>query len=186
MRIPFTNYSINKQERKSTMPLIHNKASGFGVTYTRPDIPAFYMLYERNSDLRACVRERMQSTAINGFRITDNEGEEIDGTLADYISGIVNPSRPLKSFRQIKNRITKDISICGNAYCYIVMNDQKTEVLGLQPIHPVTMSVITDKYGQIKGYMQRSGMQVMTFLPEEILHIKLDDDVNNESFGESP
>lgn len=190
MKIPFTDYSltIGKNERKSTKPFVRELGGLFQRIYQRPDVAFFFMAYDRNSDVRACVRERCEGAMANGYRFYDrmDKTEDAPENVWEELEAVVNPNRPLMSARQIKKRIVRDTSICGNAYFYLRRNLENTRIIGLDPIHPITMSIISDSQGNVLAYVQRAGMNMRTYDPAEIIHFKLGEDSSNEVFGESP
>lgn len=160
----------------------------FREVYKRPDIAWYYWAYERNSDVKACVRERAEGVAANGYRFYDrlNQDNELPDDVTEELESVVNPNKPLNSFRKIKKRFIRDLSICGNAYGFLRRNIENTRIIGIDPIHPVTMSIISDSHGNVIAYVQKSGQYSRVFDPSEIIHIKLGEDTTNELFGESP
>jgi HK97 family phage portal protein len=190
MKIPFTDFIISrtKNDKNSMQPFIRKSEGLFKKIYQRPDVAFFFMAYERNSDVRACVRERADGAAAFGYRFYDRTDKEEDApeNVKMQMEELINPNRPLKSFRQIKKRIVRDLSICGNAYCYLRRNLENTRIVGLDPIHPITMSIVSDSHGNVLAYVQRAGMNVRTYDPAEIIHFQNGEDTSNEVFGESP
>lgn len=158
-------------------------------TGVRINAHSFYTIHNNNGDVAGCVREIQKWTCKGGYRFIDpnNTDEEIGGNFEKELNRFFNsPASTAKTFKKLKDRLIFDREISGNAFCYIVRNVLNNKVLGLQPIDPRTISIVSDKHGTIYRYIQTTNAETIVFEPHEILHWKRGEHPNNPLFGLSP
>lgn len=146
----------------------------------------FYRYYRKNSDVKACVN-RLNKTIGKGWIYTvDNKGEKNnDLEVINVLNYDLKLMRPKKwGFKDLKNRIVRDVLIGWNAYINILRNE-RNNVIGFQPLDPRSIIVRADKYGDILGYKQTLNGSVMEFSKEEIIHFYEELDPDNELIGMS-
>lgn len=188
-KIPFTNIQIstNEAEKKSTI----FAKSGFSFnpsrdrTGMRLNPASLFATYRFNADIYGCVREWRENVGINGLQYIDPLDIErpIENKVVQILDSFFSS---YTSFRPLKSRIVKDLGIAGNAFLEVLKNINGDRV-GLAPIDPRTISIVSDKHGKVYRYIQGLyGNNPVEFLPEDIIHIKLDVDPDNEVFGFSP
>lgn len=139
----------------------------------------YYKLYRSNSDLRRCVEEKQETAWKGGFEVVKWYWEEKkvieDARIYEYL----NHERP---FEEFKGLLIRDLDIAANAFIEIIKN-ANWQVIGFDLLDPRTMSIITDKHWVVGKYIQRVKWEMVSFEPEEILHVKDKVDMDNEVFG---
>ena len=194
MKIPFTNFEVNFTNRNEGVdhrPMVYARPSSglqtFGMDGYKLDYNALFTIYRNSADVFGCVREWQQNVGSAGTQFVDphDTEAEVSPVLVKELLLIFNYWMP---FPQLKRRIVRDLGVCDNAFVHITKNTAGTKVLGLQPIDPRTMSIVSDAYGTILKYIQRVRPESdpVNFDPEEILHFHLNNDPNHELFGISP
>lgn len=156
--------------------------SDFKISYE-----TLYSAYKTNSDVFGCVREWQENVGGAGWQLVDPDDpkREINPAIVKEITAIFNFERP---WRSLRTRIVRDLGVTANAYLLILRSVGSGDVIGLQVLDPRTMSVVSDKYGNVLKYIQKikNTGAFQEFSPEEILHVKYGSDPNNELFGFSP
>lgn len=150
------------------------------------DYDVLFKAYRTNADVFGCVREWEENIGSAGWALqvpNDPEAEPQDYVVADIYT-ILNYDRP---WRETKNRIVRDMGVTANAFLLILQN-YRNEVIGLQPLDPRTITLVTDKYGTILKYIQKSrtGAELVEFQPEQIIHFKYGSNPDHEVLGFSP
>lgn len=146
----------------------------------------FYRYYRKNSDVKACVN-RLNKTIGKGWIYTvDTKGEKNnDVEVINVLNYDLKLMRPKKwGFKDLKNRIVRDVLIGWNAYIHILRNDGN-KVIGFQPLDPRSIIVKADKYGDILGYVQTLNGNSIKFAKDEIIHFYEELDPDNEMIGMS-
>ena len=198
LRIPFTNFVIGRVAEDSgpsvipkVMPFLSGKHSrkpetdfsGYKINYS-----SLFTVYKTQGDVYGCVREWKESVGAAGWKleyINDPE-KEVDASIYTQVEAIFNydPKRPWSKMRK---RIIRDLGVTGNSFVHLVRNKAKTDVVGLTPIDPRTMSIVSDEHGVIYRYIQKVGNhKPVSFEPNEIMHFTFDEDPDHELFGFSP
>lgn len=190
-KIPFTNFVLNREAPKTGTgrPLAVGANQGLysirDMTGYKLSYESLFHAYRNQSDVFSCIREWRENVGAAGYKFVnplDREGKVNEQVMME-LDSILTYWQP---WRALKSRIVRDLGVAGNAYCAITRNETKTNVIGLQSLDPRTMSLVSDKNGNMIKYMQRVGQNSVEFLPEEILHFKIDTDPNHELFGFSP
>ncbi len=190
IKIPFTNFFLISQQPKqvakkgyvmgqSSISSIRDM-SGYKLSYE-----SLFYAYRNQSDIFSCVREWRENVGLGGYRWLDpNDSEaKINPSLVLELDSILNYWMP---WRRLQSRIVRDLGVAGNSFLLITKAMDGKTVLGLQPLDPRTVSIISDSSGTIVKYVQRVGAGTQEFNPNEIIHFKLDTDPNHELWGFSP
>lgn len=157
---------------------------GTPLANIRISVDALFTVWRNQGDVYACIRELSQNVGSNGYKWENAIDPDKDANPSDYaeMERVFAASGGLTA---IVRRIVRDVSIAGNAYFHIQRNGGG-KVLKLKAIDARTMNVICLEDGSIKSWVQKVGMKTQTFAPEEIYHVKIDDDPNSPVFGLSP
>jgi len=180
------------QKNKKAEPVI-NKAISFGGIFIQSDasLDKFYKIYKKNQFVRSAVTNLMDTIWKGGFDLIDFDGD----TVADSISNDINElfktkrkKRNTNAFQEFLKRVIRDYFIGGNVYVYKVTSideagNKSDIVTGLQILDPRFMSPVTDKFGNIGGYIQNVSWSIQAFLPDEIWHLRYDSDIDDETIG---
>ena len=161
-KIPFTNFVLNRQDPKTGTGRALTVGQNQGL-YSIRDMTGYKLSYEslfhayRNqSDVFSCIREWRENVGAAGYKFVnplDREGV-VSEQVTMELDSILTYWQP---WRALKSRIVRDLGVAGNAYCAITRNETKTNVIGLQSLDPRTMSLVSDKNGNMIKYMQRVG-----------------------------
>lgn len=76
----------------------------------------------------------------------------------------------------------RDLTVSGNVYVLPIKN-VLGQIMDLQVLDPRSMTVCTDKYGEILKYIQRVGADVEVFESNQIYHLVETYDPDNEILG---
>lgn len=87
-----------------------------------------------------------------------------------------------QSFDMFKRRVIRDMGVAGNVYILKLKNGSG-QLIGLQPIDPRTMRIVSTPYGEVVKYIQVVNGQSQDFAPEEVYHRIDEQDPDNEIFG---
>lgn len=149
-------------------------SSMFTVSYD-VNLSVFYKFYEFNGFISAAIQKRMEDVAAHGFEISMDK----KAVKMDEFKKLINFAVPYtpKSFIA---RLVRDYETTSNAYVYF--NIDWTTIKGIQILDPRYMKPLTSDTGQIIGYLQNLN-GIRYFLPDEILHLRYDNDLKNESVG---
>lgn len=188
-KIPFTNFAlkINAEGVSISRPRIYNRGvrTSWGNSLNeRVNANALFKVYRRQSDVYSTVRELRENVGLAGYEWQDLEGNVVVSQVTDELDRILNY---FQTWGRSKSRIVRDGSVAGNSYFHITKNQSNNMVLGIEMIDPRTMSLVTNEFGDVKGYVQTiGGMARQVFEPDEIVHFKNDTDPDNEIFGFAP
>lgn len=191
MKIPFTNIVIGREGSQSDKRGLAYSVPSYGalgsMSGKRISMSDQYELYRSNADIFGCVREWRENTAAGGLLYLDPQNPEegkVDDKIVVYFKSVLNY---YSSFNTLKNDTIRDLAVTGNSYWEIVRNKTGNLVLGVCRLDPRTMTVISNEYGEIKKYIQRSKQgKAVEFSSDDIVHFKLDCDPDNPIFGLSP
>lgn len=145
--------------------------SNFGK---RPDstYDMFYKYYKRNSDLRGCILQLQETIAKGGWNLKKDwevvQNQKIEKILQE-------------DFPEVYRTAIRDLILTWNCYIEIVRNGMG-EIAGFDTLDPRTMCIVANKHGQIIRYFQRYHGEELTFQPENLMHLKLWKDIDNEIF----
>lgn len=191
LKVPFTNYSITvgktpqEKAQRAVIPVgnrtgVERDLSGFKLSFS-----GLFTSYRNQSDVYSCIREWRENVGLAGWKLKfkGDDEREVPEAILKEIQNIFNF---WGSWRKLKSRIVRDLGVTGNAFLYITRNIGGTVVLGFEVIDPRTMTIISDKLGNIIEYVQRIGQAVQHYEPSEIIHLSLDSDPTHELWGLSP
>lgn len=189
MRIPFTNLELNVVSSAGRTGLVLQKSAsifsnpiGLGVRIRRDDL---YNVYRSSGDVFACVREWRENLGIGGLRYVDPNDPErpVNAAAVKKVEAVLQWFR---GFNNLKGRVVRDLGVAGNAYLEKVYNKARTEIVGLAPMDPRTVTPKMDESGNVTGYSQSNGQKTVIFEAQDVIHFKLEDDPDNEAVGFSP
>lgn len=156
---------------------------GWGLFSDAKDISVsmetYFKLYRQNSDLRRCVEEKQETIWKGWFKIVKGYGDEKKEIEEPRILEFLNNQ---KQFEEFKNIMIRDLDVWANCFIEIIKN-WNNQVVWFDNLDPRTISIITDKYWNVWKYVQRVNWDMVSFDPEEILHVKDKIDMDNEVFG---
>jgi HK97 family phage portal protein len=195
MKIPLLGIELRRIDpaelsKAGTRPVIYSRTIGSGRGDFRNykiGVDTLFTAYRNSGDIFGCVRELSEGIGSSGYHfenVQDPEGQP-DKSSVLIAEEVLNGLMP---FGQLKSRMARDWGVAGNSYIATVKNEADTRIIGLQPADPRTMAMISDKYGDIHGWVQRSrsGVDAEVFEADEILHWKNGTDPWHELFGLSP
>lgn len=149
-----------------------------------PDL--LYSLYKYQSDITNCVDRLSVDSFSAGYEFVNpiDENQKISNEILTDLKEIFGFGQ---GWEETKQQIVRDYKVCGNAYVAIVKGITGDRILGFQALDPRTISIVSDRFGNIYKYIQQvSASTVTIFDPEEVLHFKNNKDIKNEVFGFAP
>jgi len=180
------------QKNKKAEPVI-NKAISLGGIFIQSDasLDKFYKIYKKNQFVRSAVTNLMDTIWKGGFDLIDFDGDIVADSISNDINELFKTKRKKRNtnaFQQFLKRVIRDYFIGGNVYVYKVTSideagNKSDKVTGLQILDPRFMSPVTDKFGNIGGYIQNVSWSIQAFLPDEIWHLRYDSDIDDETIG---
>ena len=143
-----------------------------------------YRVYKQHSWVRACVGVWARATTSAGWNITLVEGKPKDDSTQKLLNEFFDYPNPDESTNDILEGIVTDLGIYGNAYIEVVkgMDGLPKEIWNLDA---TSMRVKYDDHGYIIGYVQRIGQHIVQFLPDQVIHFKLNSRGSTQ-YGLSP
>lgn len=157
---------------------------GFDISHIRLSTDSLYTIWRNHGDVYSCVKELCDNTGSNGYTWQNIAKPDADPN-AQSVSYIEEVLKKNYNFRKLKKRLIRDLKVTGNAYLHIQKN-LNGKVIGVDPVDPRTMNVVTTEYGDIIKWIQRIGTRIVEFEPGEIAHWKTEDDPNSPVLGLSP
>lgn len=158
---------------------------GTNILAERISVDNLYTVWRNHGDVMACVRELSENVGVAGYYFENkaNPDSEPNAKSVELAEKMLASG---KTWRQMKRRIIMDAEVTGNCYLHVEKSAGNGQPLKLTPVDPRTMSVVTDRYGDIVRWVQRYKGATVEFAPDEILHFKVTDDPNSPVFGLSP
>ena len=128
----------------------------------------------------------MPKSMIGAALAAKNLAQDVPETPAAQLA---NKPNPFASRFQLWSTLIMDLNIAGNAYLWKSAKNH-TPRNGRPPqelwrLRPDRVSVIPDPDRFISGYQYRIGGQVITLAPEDVIHFKTRDPLN-DYYGQSP
>lgn len=189
MNIPFLNLTVSIKRNDVGQPkgryTQKGQAPWAGLLEsqgTRVAPQNLWAIYRLNADVYGCIRELRQSVGDGGNALVSAKDPEIepDPTTKSFVEYFWDNSGGLSS---VTNLAVRDLGICGNAYFEIVIAASGKQ-WGLKRLDPRTIFIVANKYGQILKYFQRvEGGDAIEFDPNQIFHLMLEKDPDNELLG---
>lgn len=146
-----------------------------------------YRMYKLHSDIYACVDKWIGGVVGNGWGIQYKDKEDSDDKYIQQIVAFLNSldQQGNKNFTDMIKEMIMHLAVSGDNYWHFLANDSN-EFIGIQNLHPSTISIYVTKYGEVLGYKQKNdNLETVKFEPYEILHTKLHSPIS-EVFGMSP
>lgn len=188
LKIPFTNFALDVQRNEprgllaKDGVLLSQLITSEGVRIAPKDL---WQIYRMNADVYSCIREWKQGVGAGGYRYLDKRDLEVEAPAVE-VAFIDLFFRNSGGLSVVTRNIIRDLGICGNAYLEIV-KAASGKPYGLKRLDPRSMYVVADKHGTVLRYLQKvHGSDTVEFLPENMVHIVLDEDPDNELLGMSP
>ncbi len=145
-----------------------------------------YLIYNNVVDVKMAIRKIQDAVMRNFWRFTaaGNERKEGDAAQVKYAESLLE--RKEMSMARLKDIWVRDLDVAGNAY-WQLLKSVGGQPLGLKPIDPRTMTVVSDKYGNPLYYLQSvNGFNPVRFEKDEIIHSVRDYSTANPVLGVSP
>jgi HK97 family phage portal protein len=157
------------------------KSGGYRVGFS-----TLYNLHNSVVDIKRCVSVISDTVMKAGFAFINASNESLAPNLSEMkvVQDVFSASA--LNFTSLKRQTMKDLGIAANAYWLLQKNMTGSKVLKIVIIDPRTMSVVSDKFGNVKGYVQRVGGSTQEFTADEIVHFVVDFSTNNPLLGVSP
>jgi len=174
--------------KSSTLTRSNNSLFGNGGTKLsakKLSVDMFYDVYRSHGDVFAVVRELSENTAMEGYvwKNRNDKAKEPKTNEVTFANDILGANL---SFKRFKSQLIQTVSVAGNAYVHIERGLGTSKAIGLSFVDPRTMSVITDKYGNVIKWLQKVNSETVFFEPDEIAHFFIQKDPNSPVFGLSP
>lgn len=152
-------------------------------TNIRMDFRMLHYLYKNIAEIQAGKRRIANAMIRDGF-IDSVEFyrnfTKVDSPLAGELLNLI------QNMESFKHRFVRDAVVYGNIYINKVKNPFG-KVIQLQFVDPRTMYVVSDETGEIIKYIQRvAGYPDIEFDKENIIHLVLDESLENPLLGMSP
>ena len=162
---------------------IRTPLDGVAMSGMRISVDSLFTVWRNHGDVFACVRELKDNIGSQGYSWVNTKDSNKDPNPEQV--KILEAALNFKgSFRALKNSTIQNVSIAGNAYMLVLRSALNTgNVLGFDTIDPRTISVVTDKYGNIYKWIQRVKGATQEYAPGDVLHFKETDDPNSPVFG---
>lgn len=174
----FKNFFTKSEPQKNTPTLNAFAFGGFSALY-EINFDAYFRLYENNPYIASAIDRIRSDVGAFGFEIYNWEKiSEKEMKIFENLVALTLDYTP----RQFIKRLIRDYEITGNAFVYLIRENNK--VIGLQILDPRYVKPIINTGGQILGYYQNlSGIKIFT--KDEMFHLKSDNDLNFEALGRS-
>lgn len=146
---------------------------------------SFYTLWRNHGDIFGAIRELAQSVGVAGFYFENKADKDKDPNPKSVETALACLTRtgPIRAWMR---EMIRDVEVAGNSYYHLTKNLTGSSVIQLDRIDPRTMIAVCDKYGTLKKWVQKAGMEVVDFEPEEIAHFIVEADPNSPAYGISP
>lgn len=139
----------------------------------------YFRYYDLNPFIFMCINKRSNDTFSKWFELTKG-GKTLYPNDFEELIKYSTAWTPKEFFK----RLIRDYDITWNAYVYLVKNEKGNKNIWIQILDPRYVKPVADKTWKLLWYVQNLyGIKV--FLPNEIFHIKNDNDVTNEIVGKS-
>lgn len=135
----------------------------------RANLDLFYKFFLTNTDIAACVREIQDSFGNGGWDLyTANMDDKAPDNLKLDVHNVLNSAQ---SFTDLCNQFVVDYLVGGGEFWELLANGKK--VVGINPVDPRTVAVVTDTHGDVIRYVQKPwGSEPVTFTDEEMIYLK--------------
>ena len=152
----------------------------------RIDFDTLYTIYNNVVDVKQAIR-KIQNAVLKGgwtlLNVNDQTKLPNAGQVAIANQFLDSSGFP---FSVLKDLWVRDLDVAGNSY-WLIRKNAGGGFLDLQPIDPRTMTIVSDKYGNVMKYIQSVfGSESQEFDPEEVIHSVMDYSTKNPMFGVSP
>lgn len=158
---------------------------GVPVGKIRLSTDSFFTLWRNHGDISSCIDKIGDSVGVAGWVWKNKKNPEAEANPASvaYAESVLSFYCSIRSWYR---DLIQDNKICGNAYYHVERSMGNGKPLAITRIDPRTLTAVTDKYGTLVRWIQRTGMDVQDFKPEEVLHYKTTKDPNSPVYGISP
>ena len=171
---------------KNAVPFSTNYASAAwyidGVGIARNN-RTYGMMYRRNVDIRACIREIQETTMKNGWELrkpyASKEGEKV---VVDEKFQFA-----LGTIKALKDQILKNLWLFANTYI-AKRRDKVRRVIGYRVLDSRFVTIVTDEnLTPLKYIYNQPILQggIITYPADDILHWRKGEDFDNIVYGDS-
>lgn len=158
---------------------------GLSTQKSRISIDALFKLYNEVVDVKASVNRIQGATMKAGYRFVDVNDEDLSGDVAQSAIAEALLNTKKTSFEKLKRLWIRNLIVAGNNYTFL-QPSLSGEVMVLVVVDPRMITVVSDKYGDVLGYIQKkNNVEVQRFKPEEIAHTILDYSTQTDILGVS-
>jgi len=160
-------------------PIVKGYTFGWNILSYDLSYETYFKYYDLNPFIFMCINKRSNDAFSKWFDITRwwKTLYPLDFEELIKYSTAWTPKEFIK-------RLVRDYDITGNAYVYIVKNEKGTKPIWVQILDPRYIKPVADKTGKLLWYVQNL-YWIKVFLPDEVFHIKNDNDITNEIVGKS-
>ena len=182
-KLPFFNKKSVSEKEKLAYGAWQNNL--FSKAYSgRASLDMLYYIYNNVVDVKGAIRKIQDTTAKQGYVVTDLKGEPIKTNYVE--ASVIDSLYQTNTFRAFMRDFVLDLCVAGNFY-WLIQKNINGEPLSLQRLDPRMMSIAVDKYGTVVGYVQRNGAgDEIRYTDDEIIHDFMDTSTYNEVLGISP
>lgn len=152
----------------------------------RVGFETLYNIFNNVVDVKSCIKKRQMATAKEGYKLVNARDESLlpDQREVQLVNEVLNNTR--SPFNRWKNNWVRDRLVSGNHFLFPVKDISGNPVY-ITSVDPRTMTVVSDKYGNVIKYIQRiAGQDTTVFDKNEIIHTVADYSTSNPIMGVSP
>ena len=165
-------YEFRKSDNK---PDVYKKNPYLSSTGELPEttIDLFFKYFRRNSDVRRCIVELQENVWSVGYWYEQNE---------EVVYELPKIDDKFHNFQELKRRVIRDVSICGNAYI-LKLRNMSEQIVGYTTIDPRTVKIVSDNTGEVRLYIQfLNWKEVQRYKADDVVHCYDEKDPDNEVF----
>ncbi len=151
----------------------------------RISFQTLYTIYNNVVDVKQSVRKLQNAVMKAGYILVSAKDEEVAASDQEYATFQAYMDKRELTLSTLIDLWVRDQSVAGNAY-WLVQKSVDGKIMGIKPVDPRTMTVVVDKYGNKKGYVQRVGGNTIHFELDEIIHSVMDFSTSHPCLGVSP
>lgn len=140
----------------------------------------FYKFYNFNPFVFSVINKRSNDVGARWFELRKWENDEI--TYNDEFQEIIKDSTS-QTIKEFIKRLVRDYDVTWNAFIYVIRDEWWTPNW-LQILDPRYIKPVAKSDGRVIWYIQNLDW-IRAFLPDEVFHLKDDNDIINEIMGKS-
>ena len=139
----------------------------------------YYKYYNLNPFIFASINKRSNDVWRQWFELTKWWKKIVNEEFENLIKTSTSPTT-----KEFIKRLVRDYDISWNCYIYIVKDEKFKKAIWMQILDPRYIKPIADQFWNLIWYIQNLNW-IRAFLPDELFHLKNDNDIENELLGKS-